>query len=50
MNLRISTKGMEQEYLQFSEDSLKKIIKLIFETRKQLGEYWEKRNEELYKN
>jgi len=50
INLRISTNGMEQEYLQFSELSLKEIIKLIFKTRQQLGEYWEKRNEELYKN
>jgi hypothetical protein len=50
VNLRISTNGMEQEYLQFSEDSLTEIIELIIKTRKQLGEYWEKRNEELYKN
>ena len=50
VNLRISKNGMEQEYLQFSEDSLKEIIKLIFKARIQLGEYWEKRNEELYKN
>lgn len=50
VNLRIFKNGMEQEYLQFSEDSLKEIIKLIFESRIQLDEYWEKRNEELYKN
>ena len=50
VNLRISKNGMEQEYFQFSEDSLKEIIKLIFKARIQLGEYWEKRNEELYKN
>lgn len=50
VNLRISTNGMEQEYLQFSEASLIEIIKLIFKTRQQLGDYWEKLNEELYKN
>lgn len=50
VNLRISTIGMEQEYLQFSENSLKEIIELIFTSRQQLGNYWDKRNEELYKN
>ncbi|MFD1552904.1 hypothetical protein DNU06_07935 [Putridiphycobacter roseus] len=49
VNLRISKKGMEQEYAQFSEDSLQKIIELIINTRVQLSEYWEKRNYELYK-
>jgi hypothetical protein len=50
VNLRISKNGMEQEYLQFSENSLKEIIKLILKARIQLGEYWEKRDEELNKN
>ena len=50
VNLRISASGMEQEYIQFSEDSLNEIIELIFKTRRQLGDYWEKRNEELYEN
>lgn len=49
VSLKISSNGIEQEYLQFSEDSLKEIIDLIIKTRKELGEYWEKRNEELYK-
>lgn len=49
VNLKISKNGMEQEYLQFSEDSLKEIIDLIVNTRIELGKYWEKRNEELYK-
>lgn len=40
---------MEQEYMQFSEDSLKEIIDLIITTRHRLYEYWEKRNGELYK-
>jgi hypothetical protein len=49
VNLRISKNGMEQEYLQFTEDSLKEIIDLILNTVKQLYSYWEKRNVELYK-
>jgi hypothetical protein len=48
VNLKISSKGMEQEYIQFSEDSLKEIIDLIINTRMQLGNYWEKRNELIY--
>lgn len=50
VNLRISASGMEQEYIQFSVDSLKEIIELIFKTRRLLSDYWEKRNEKLYKN
>lgn len=50
VNLRINASGIEQEYVQFSEDSLKEIIELIFKTRRQLVDYWEKRNEKLYKN
>ncbi|KFF09139.1 hypothetical protein [Chryseobacterium luteum] len=49
VNLKISKNGMEQEYIQFSEDSLKEIIDLIITTRDELRDYWEKRNEELYK-
>lgn len=49
VNLKISKNGMEQEYIQFSEDSLKQIIDLIITTRDELRDYWEKRNEELYK-
>lgn len=49
VNLRVSKKGMEQEYAQFSEGSLQKIIEFIINTRIQLSEYWEKRNHELYK-
>lgn len=40
---------MEQEYIQFSEDSLKEIINLIITTRHELHEYWKKRTKELYK-
>lgn len=50
VNLRISASGMEQEYIQFSENSLKEIIELIFKTRRLLDDYWEKRNERFYKN
>jgi len=48
VNLRISKNGMEQEYAQFSEESLSKIIKLILKTRADLYTYWEKRNDKLY--
>ena len=48
VNLRISKNGMEQEYVQFSDDSLQKIIKLILETRSDLYKFWEKRNDKLY--
>ncbi len=48
VSLRISKSGMEQEYAQFSEESLNKIIDLIIETRKDLYEFWEKRNDKLY--
>jgi len=49
VNLKISSNGMEQEYIQFSEDSLKEIINLIITTRYELHEYWKKRTKELYK-
>ncbi|SMO54133.1 hypothetical protein SAMN06265171_102424 [Chryseobacterium rhizoplanae] len=49
INLKISSNGMEQEYLQFSVDSLKEIIDLIITSRNELQEYWDKRNEKLYK-
>ncbi|MEZ4724177.1 MAG: hypothetical protein R2863_05920 [Candidatus Kapaibacterium sp.] len=49
VKLKISNKGIEQEYAQFSEDSLQKIIELIINTREQLFKYWEKRNYEIYK-
>ena len=48
VRLIISQKGMEQEYLQFSEDSLLKIIDLVLKTRGQLDKFWEMRNERLY--
>jgi len=41
VNLKVSKKGMQQEYIQFSTDSLGKIITLINETNKDLESYWE---------
>lgn len=48
VNLRISKNGMEQEYLQFSEESLKEIIDLILDTRENLYGYWEKRKTHIW--
>lgn len=41
VNLKISKNGMQQEYIQFSTDSLEKIITLINNTNKELENYWE---------
>jgi len=41
VRLSISNNGMNQEYMQFSKDSLRKIINLIYDTRTNLGEHWE---------
>lgn len=49
VNLRMSKLGMEQEYLQFDENSLKQIVILIVDTRVLLNTYWEERNEKLYR-
>jgi hypothetical protein len=49
VKFKISKRGMEQEYVQFSEDSLNKIIDLIFTTRSQLSSY-EEAKEELLAN
>jgi len=48
IKLNISKKGMEQQYVQFSEESLEKIYELILSTRSALGIYWENRNQTLY--
>jgi len=45
VNLKIKKGNIEQEYAQFSEDSLNKIINLIIEVQENLYEYWEWRNE-----
>jgi hypothetical protein len=47
VRVQIKKGGIKQEYIQFSEESLNKIIKLIGDTRNQLDAYWEKRGEIL---
>jgi hypothetical protein len=48
VRLKMSKKGMQQEYFQFSEESLQKIVELIVKTKFDLYEYWETRNNILY--
>ncbi len=48
VRLKMSKKGMQQEYVQFDVDSLQKLIKLILYTQQKLDEYWEIRNDVLY--
>lgn len=50
IRLKMSKKGMHQEYVQFSIDALQKIIELIISTRHDLYNYWEKRNNVLHSN
>lgn len=45
VKVQINKQGMKQEYIQFSQDSLNKIIDLIGEARQQLDGYWERRGE-----
>lgn len=47
VKLNISKRGMEQQYVQFSEESLEKIYELILTTRTSLGEFWDNRQEAL---
>jgi hypothetical protein len=47
VSMRINQRGMEQEYIQFSEESLDKILELITTTSEQLDHYWEARSELL---
>jgi len=47
IRVQINKQGMKQEYIQFSQDSLDKIVDLIGEARQQLESYWEKRGEIL---
>ena len=44
----VKLSGMHQEYVQFTEESLQKIIELIITTRFDLHELWEERNNVLY--
>ncbi|MDT7526956.1 hypothetical protein NOG12_12830 [Pseudidiomarina sp. GXY010] len=48
VRLKMSKKGMHQEYVQFTEDSLEKVVNLIIQTRFKLYEFWEHRNDVLY--
>ncbi len=48
VRLKMSKAGMQQEYMQFTRDSLQKIIDLIVETQFGLSSYWEARNHALY--
>ncbi|CAA0118061.1 Uncharacterised protein [BD1-7 clade bacterium] len=48
LKLKMSKKGMYQEYVQFTDDSLQKIIELIIKTRFDLCQFWEHRNDVLY--
>jgi Icc-related predicted phosphoesterase len=48
VKLKMSKKGMHQEYVQFTEESLTKIIELIIKTKNNLYEFWEHRNDVLY--
>lgn len=48
VKLKVSQKGMQQEYVQFTEESLQKIIELIIKTAFKLHEYWKARNSALY--
>jgi hypothetical protein len=44
---QINKQGIKQQYVQFSQDSLDKIVDLIGEARQQLESYWEKRGDIL---
>jgi hypothetical protein len=45
VDLKITKSGMTQEYAQFSEDSLRKILEVIFGAHKRLSAYWESREQ-----
>lgn len=48
VRLKMSKKGIKQEYVQFTEESLEKIIELILRTNSNLYNFWEYRNNVLY--
>ncbi|EGQ9235331.1 hypothetical protein F8Y91_22885 [Vibrio alginolyticus] len=48
VKLKMSKKGMNQEYTQFTEDSMEKITSLIVKTKFDLWSFWEHRNDVLY--
>ncbi len=47
VKIKTSSKGMEQEYVQFSAASLKKLIKQIVIVNQHLSDYWEERSDIL---
>ena len=48
VKLKMSRNGIQQEYVQFTEESLQKIIELIIRTKFKLYDFWENRNDLLY--
>lgn len=48
VKLRITKQGMKQEYMQFTSESLEKIVELINATSNELYEFWERRNDIFY--
>jgi hypothetical protein len=48
VKLKISKQGLKQEYMQFTDKSLQSIVGLIMETRNELCEFWENRNDILH--
>ncbi|MCX4187828.1 hypothetical protein [Methylophaga sp. OBS4] len=48
VRLKMSKNGMHQEYVQFDEESLQRIIELIIKTRFSLHDFWDHRNDVLY--
>ena len=49
VSLKISNKGLEQEYKQLTQDSLENVVERIEAARQQLGVYWEKKSQLIYK-
>jgi len=48
IKLKMSKKGMKQEYVQFTKESIERITDLILKTRTDLEEFWEHRTDVLY--
>ncbi len=48
IKLKMSKKGMKQEYVQFTKESMERITDLILKTRTDLEEFWEHRTEPMY--
>ena len=48
IKIKMSKKGIKQEYVQFTKESMEKITALILKTNGQLIEFWEHRNDVLF--